>query len=139
MNLQTNKKGVIVLGGHGKLSRCQDHFRGLKNIFLIEPLKYDQIVSLMYESCCILTDSGGIQEEAPSLGKPVLVMRNVTECPEGINANVVRLVGTNTNKIIENVSRLFLDNEYKNFTKIKNLYGNGQASSRIVKHLLEYF
>ncbi|MCX5817744.1 MAG: UDP-N-acetylglucosamine 2-epimerase (non-hydrolyzing) [Proteobacteria bacterium] len=111
--------------------------KGIDNVFLIEPLEYEPFIFLMNESHLILTDSGGIQEEAPSLGKPVLVMRNTTERPEGIKAGVVRLVGTEKEDIIRNTMEL-LDNQilYKKMSQSANPYGDGRASERIVDILL---
>ena len=88
----------------------------------------------------LLTDSGGIQEEAPSLGKPVLVMRDTTERPEAISAGTVRLVGTDVERIVEEVSLLLTDSEkYQRMSKAHNPYGDGQACSRIVDFLGDYF
>jgi UDP-N-acetylglucosamine 2-epimerase (non-hydrolysing) len=107
------------------------------NIILTSPLDYLQIVHLMQQSDLILTDSGGIQEEAPALGKPVLVLREVTERPEAIEAGTVRLVGTNRTKIFSETVKL-LDNaeEYKKMTQAVNPYGDGHAAQRIVGALL---
>lgn len=107
------------------------------NIILMNPIPYKTFVALMMASYIILTDSGGVQEEAPSLGKPVLIMREVTERPEGIKAGNTFLVGTNTNLIIEKVSSL-LDNQeyYSKMAKAINSYGDGNASKRIVNELL---
>jgi len=106
--------------------------RGIKNIYLIEPLEYEQFVFLMNNSYLILTDSGGIQEEAPSLGKPVLVMRNTTERPEGIEAGAVKLVGTDQNNIVRGAVDLLEDSAlYERMTKSINPYGDGRASERI--------
>jgi UDP-N-acetylglucosamine 2-epimerase (non-hydrolysing) len=104
----------------------------LDNVFLIEPQQYLPFVYLMNKSEIILTDSGGIQEEAPSLGKPVLVMRNTTERPEAVDAGTVKLVGTDVNKITSEVQTL-LDNEsaYKNMSRAHNPYGDGKACQRI--------
>lgn len=108
----------------------------LGNMFFIEPLEYISFVYLMEKSTLVLTDSGGIQEEAPGLGKPVLVMRDTTERPEAVTAGTVKLVGTDYNKIIEEVSAL-LDNDvhYKKMSMAINPYGDGQACSRIVTFL----
>ena len=104
------------------------------NIFFIEPLEYLSFVYLMDKSTLILTDSGGIQEEAPGLGKPVLVMRETTERPEALEAGTVKLVGTDYNKIISEVSTLLDDKDYYNkMSKAVNPYGDGNASIRIVK------
>jgi len=109
---------------------------GYKNIFFIEPLEYLSFVYLMEKSSIVLTDSGGIQEEAPGLGKPVLVMRDTTERPEALDAGTVKLVGTNYNMIIDNVS-ILLDNEkmYESMSKAVNPYGDGLSSKRIVNQL----
>lgn len=112
---------------------------GKENIQLIEPLEYLPFVYLMSKSYIVLTDSGGIQEEAPSLGKPVLVMRDTTERPEAVHAGTVKLVGTSTSSIIENVSKLIDDpNEYHEMSLAHNPYGDGEASKRIARSLVEY-
>lgn len=110
----------------------------LNNIFFIEPLEYLSFVYLMEKSTIVLTDSGGIQEEAPGLGKPVLVMRDTTERPEALEAGTVKLVGTNYDKIVSEVSAL-LDNKehYEAMSKAVNPYGDGLACSRIVEALKE--
>jgi UDP-N-acetylglucosamine 2-epimerase (non-hydrolysing) len=103
------------------------------NVFFIEPLEYLPFVYLMSKSYLVLTDSGGIQEEAPGIGKPVLVMRNTTERPEGVDAGTVILVGTNKSKIIKEVSNLIESNEkYLKMSQASNPYGDGNASKRIV-------
>ena len=104
-----------------------------KNIYLINPLSYENFIYLMSKSYFIITDSGGVQEEAPSLGKPVLVLRNTTERPEAVEAGTVKLVGTNFEAIV-NESQKFLDDEkeYKKMSKAHNPYGDGSASKRIV-------
>jgi len=110
--------------------------RGIDNIILIDPQDYLPFVYLMDKAYLILTDSGGIQEEAPSLGKPVLVMRESTERPEAISAGTVRLVGTDTAKIVKEVSRLLSDeNEYHSMSRAHNPYGDGQACRRILDAL----
>lgn len=108
----------------------------LGNMFFIEPLEYLSFVYLMEKSTIVLTDSGGIQEEAPGLGKPVLVMRDTTERPEALDAGTVKLVGTDYNKIVTEVS-LLLDNQeyYDNMSKAVNPYGDGLACDRIVDTL----
>lgn len=107
-----------------------------KNVHLIDPLNYSQMVWLMSKSYIVLTDSGGIQEEAPSLGKPVLVMRDVTERLESIEAGTAKMVGTNKKKIIDECMRLLTDKqEYKKMSKKRNPYGDGRASRRIIKIL----
>ena len=107
------------------------------NIHLIEPQEYLSFIYLMNRSHIILTDSGGIQEEAPSLGKPVLVMRNTTERPEAVAAGTVKLVGTNVDKIVSSVSELIEnDDTYKTMSKAHNPYGDGLACKRIIDGLL---
>ena len=105
----------------------------LHNVHLIEPLDYEPFVYLLKHSYLVLTDSGGIQEEAPSLGKPVLVMREVTERPEAVDAGTVRLVGANRERIVSNVSEL-IENEvsYKKMSRAHNPYGDGKACARII-------
>jgi UDP-N-acetylglucosamine 2-epimerase (non-hydrolysing) len=110
----------------------------LGNMFFIEPLEYLSFVYLMEKSNIVLTDSGGIQEEAPGLGKPVLVMRDTTERPEALEAGTVKLVGTNYDKIVNEVSAL-IDNEeyYLAMSKAVNPYGDGLACERIVEKFAE--
>ncbi len=108
----------------------------LGNMFFIEPLQYLEFVYLMEKSTIVLTDSGGIQEEAPGLGKPVLVMRDTTERPEALEAGTVKLVGTNYDKIVTEVSMLLENKEYYDtMSKAVNPYGDGLACGRIVKWL----
>lgn len=110
-----------------------DSLQGLGNMFFIEPLEYLSFVLLMERSCLVLTDSGGIQEEAPGLGKPVLVMRDTTERPEAVEAGTVRLVGTDYGRITSEVSTLLNDSTaYNSMSKAVNPYGDGQACPRIV-------
>ena len=114
-----------------------ENLSGLKNMFFIEPLEYLSVVYLMEKSSIVLPDSGGIQEEAPGLGKPVLVMRNTTERPEALNAGTVKLVGTDYNKIVNEVSSLIDDKAaYEKMSKAVNPYGDGLACGRIVNALL---
>ena len=109
------------------------------NIKLINPLQYPEFIYLMSKSYLILTDSGGIQEEAPSLGKPVLVMRDTTERPEAVNAGTVILVGADKNNIIKEVQNLLLDNKaYDIMSKCHNPYGDGQASKKILKEVKNF-
>lgn len=109
---------------------------GLGNMFFIEPLEYLSFVYLMEKSNIVLTDSGGIQEEAPGLGKPVLVMRDTTERPEALSAGTVKLVGTDYNKIVNEVSSLLDDEKrYDEMSKAINPYGDGLACERIVSTL----
>jgi UDP-N-acetylglucosamine 2-epimerase (non-hydrolysing) len=110
------------------------------NVHLIEPQDYLPFVYLMSRSYLVLTDSGGIQEEAPSLGKPVLVMRDTTERPEAVAAGTVKLVGTDTTKIVEEVSRLMTDQQYyDSMSFAHNPYGDGAACGRIVDAIKKYF
>lgn len=110
-----------------------DSLQGLGNMFFIEPLEYLSFVFLMERSYLVLTDSGGIQEEAPGLGKPVLVMRDTTERPEAVEAGTVRLVGTDYGRITSEVSTLLNDSTaYDSMSKAVNPYGDGQACPRIV-------
>ena len=113
-----------------------ENLSNLGNMFFIEPLEYLSFVYLMEKSTIVLTDSGGIQEEAPGLGKPVLVMRDTTERPEALEAGTVKLVGTDYNKIVNEVSSL-LDDEviYEKMSKAVNPYGDGLACKRIVKKI----
>ena len=109
------------------------------NFFFIEPLQYLEFVYLMEKSTIVLTDSGGIQEEAPGLGKPVLVMRDTTERPEALESGTVHLVGTDYDKIINEVSTLLEDDTaYEKMSKAVNPYGDGKACSRIVSYLKEH-
>ena len=113
-----------------------ENLTGLGNMFFIEPLEYLSFVYLMEKSSIVLTDSGGIQEEAPGLGKPVLVMRDTTERPEALDAGTVKLVGTDYDKIVNEVSRLLDDPEaYEKMSKAVNPYGDGKACGRIVGRL----
>lgn len=113
-----------------------ENLSGLDNMFFIEPLEYLSFVYLMEKATIVLTDSGGIQEEAPGLGKPVLIMRDTTERPEALEAGTVKLVGTNYEKIVSEVSAL-LDNQdyYDKMSKAVNPYGDGLACKRIVEIL----
>ncbi|MEP4601493.1 UDP-N-acetylglucosamine 2-epimerase (non-hydrolyzing) [Saccharospirillum sp.] len=109
---------------------------GVANVHLIEPLDYLPFVNLMDQSHIILTDSGGIQEEAPSLGKPVLVMRTTTERPEAVAAGTVKLVGTDVNAITTEINRLMSDSTiYQAMSRAHNPYGDGQACARIMQVL----
>ena len=110
----------------------------LSNVYLIDPLEYEKFVYLMSKSFFIITDSGGIQEEAPSLGKPVLVTRDMTERPEALQSGAVKLVGTNKNIIIKEAQNLILQkDEFEKMSKANNPYGDGKASERIVEFLKE--
>jgi len=110
----------------------------ISNVYLIKPLEYEKFIYLMDKSYFIITDSGGIQEEAPSLGKPVLVTRDTTERPEAIQSGTVKLVGTNKEKI-KNIVQELIDNsfEYEGMSKSYNPYGDGKACERIINFLKE--
>lgn len=126
MHLNPNvRKPIYEVFGEG--------LSNLGNMFFIEPLEYLSFVYLMEKSTIVLTDSGGIQEEAPGLGKPVLVMRDTTERPEALEAGTVKLVGTDYDKIVNEVSILLDDKvRYKEMSKAVNPYGDGEACGRIV-------
>lgn len=110
---------------------------GIDTVKLIEPLAYPAFVWLMNQSYLIITDSGGVQEEAPSLGKPVLVMRDSTERPEAVEAGTVILVGTDKNKIIKECSDLLVNiKKYRKMSALHNPYGDGKACKRIVEHII---
>ena len=113
---------------------------GIQNVHLIEPLQYEQFIYMMDRSYFIITDSGGVQEEAPSLGKPVLVMRDTTERPEAVESGTVKLVGTDTNLIIKEAQKLIDDKEeYEKMSKSHNPYGDGRACEKIVDFLVMSF
>ncbi|HDV2709890.1 TPA: UDP-N-acetylglucosamine 2-epimerase (non-hydrolyzing), partial [Escherichia coli] len=118
----------------------KDILSGISNIYLIEPLEYLQFVYLMDKAYIIVTDSGGIQEEAPSLGKPVLVTRNTTERPEAVAAGTVRLVGTDKNKIFNELDLLLTDKgAYEKMSTASNPYGDGQTSKRIIDIMADWY
>jgi UDP-N-acetylglucosamine 2-epimerase (non-hydrolysing) len=107
-------------------------------VTLLPPLDYRAFVRLMKASRLILTDSGGLQEEAPSLGKPVLVLRNVTERPEAVAAGTVKVVGTSWRRVVRETRRLLEDpRAYRRMARMSNPYGDGTASRRIVAELLK--
>lgn len=132
MHLNPNvRKPIEQVFGH---DNC-----GLENMFFIEPLEYLSFVRLMSQAHIVLTDSGGIQEEAPGLGKPVLVMRDTTERPEALCAGTVKLVGTDYARIVSETSRLLDDADaYKEMSHAVNPYGDGYASERIVQNLIRF-
>ncbi|MBI1761761.1 MAG: UDP-N-acetylglucosamine 2-epimerase (non-hydrolyzing) [Acidobacteria bacterium] len=112
------------------------HLRGVANITLLPPLDYLPLVQLLKRSHLVLTDSGGLQEEAPGLGKPVLVLRDATERPEGVEAGTVKLVGTDIERIVNETTRLLTEPDaYERMARAVNPYGDGQASARIVASL----
>ena len=115
-----------MLGGHPRA-------------FLTEPLDYDQLVAAMRGCSLVLTDSGGLQEEAPALGKPVLVLRQTTERPEAVAAGTARLIGTDTDAIVAAASLLLEDQSaYNDMARAHNPFGDGQASGRIVQAVREH-
>ncbi len=119
------------------LKPVQEILANIKNVHLIQPLNYPDFVYAMKQSYLIVTDSGGVQEEAPSLGKPVLVMRDTTERPEAVEAGTVLMVGANLEKITEGIENLLMNNDvYLRMTRAHNPYGDGKAVSRIVDNLL---
>jgi UDP-N-acetylglucosamine 2-epimerase (non-hydrolysing) len=131
LNPNVRRPVMKILGGAAKKHG---------NVHLIEPLPYLPFVQLIDEATLILTDSGGIQEEAPSLGKPVLVMRETTERPEGIEAGTVKLVGTSERAIVEEVERLLTDpGAYRAMATAHNPYGDGHAAERIVAACGDFF
>lgn len=112
--------------------------KGVQGITLLPPLDYLPLVHLMKRATLILTDSGGLQEEAPTFGIPVLVLRETTERPEGVEAGTLRLVGTETSRIVQEAARLLDDeSEYAKMAKASNPYGDGHAAERIVEALLQ--
>lgn len=116
-----------------------DLLSDIRNVFLISPLDYQEFVYLMEHAYIILTDSGGIQEEAPSMGKPLLIMRDTTERPEVITERAGILVGTEFNKIVTSVSILLDSKEtYNKYAKVRNIYGDGFASKRIVEKIMNF-
>jgi UDP-N-acetylglucosamine 2-epimerase (non-hydrolysing) len=125
VHLNPNVRGVVF-----------NHLGGIRNVTLLDPLEYLPLVQLMKASHLTLTDSGGLQEEAPGLGKPVLVLRDVTERPEGVEAGTVKLVGTNRRRIVEATAALLEDQaEYERMSRAVNPYGDGRASEKIVEKL----
>ena len=112
---------------------------GTHNVHLIEPLQYLPFVAMMSRATVILSDSGGVQEEAPSLGKPVLVMRDTTERPEAVTAGTVKLVGTNQRTIVEETATLLTDKAaYDAMAHAMNPYGDGKATGRILAACAEF-
>ena len=110
---------------------------GLAKVHLIDPLDYEPFANLMHRAYLILTDSGGVQEEAPALGKPVLVLRDTTERPEAVAAGTVKLIGTNEQVVYQEAKKLLEDKaEYNSMSEACNPYGDGKASQRIVQAIL---
>ncbi|MDF2569016.1 MAG: mnaA [Sporomusa sp.] len=115
----------------------QDELGGLERVHLIDPLDYQPFANLIARSYLVLTDSGGIQEEAPALGKPVLVLRDTTERPEAVTSGTVKLIGTDRERVYAETEKLIIDDvEYQHMANAVNPYGDGQASRRIVKAIL---
>jgi UDP-N-acetylglucosamine 2-epimerase (non-hydrolysing) len=113
---------------------------GLKNFLLLEPINYPDMAALMQRARFVITDSGGIQEEAPSLGKPVLVLRNVTERPEAVKAGTVKLVGSDEKMIITWINHLLIDSKvYREMSRAHNPYGDGKAATRIAEAIRHHF
>ncbi|MBN1365259.1 MAG: UDP-N-acetylglucosamine 2-epimerase, partial [Syntrophaceae bacterium] len=118
---------------------AQKNLAGQDRVYLTTPLDYLAFINLMKKSYIILTDSGGLQEEAPTMGKPLLVMRDVTERPEGLKAGVSKLIGTERGKIVKEVSILLDEKDaYQAMTACKNPYGDGRAAQRIVRSLTRW-
>lgn len=116
------------------------HLGSLNNVFLVEPLNYLEFVFVMSQATLILTDSGGVQEEAPALGKPVLLMRDHTERPEAIEANAMRIVGKDPETIFQGVHDLLNnDEQYKSLAQVRDLFGDGQSSQRIIQSIRQFF
>jgi len=141
--VEGNEQVEVVFPVH-KNPRVREHaysvLAGLERVHLIEPLDYEPFINLMDRSYMVLTDSGGMQEEAPALGKPVLVLRDTTERPEAVEAGTVKLVGTDKKQIIAAAMELLTDKrEYDKMANAVNPYGDGRASERIVQALLYYF
>lgn len=119
------------------LKIVHDQLKGIENVLLIEPLNYPNFIWLMNESKIIVTDSGGVQEEAPSLGKPVIVIRDETERPEAVEAGTVKLVGSNADLLINEVQHLIDDEEdYLKMSNAHNPYGDGKAVERIIEYIM---
>ena len=130
-------RGAVCMTPRGM---ADEMFGGNDHVRVIEPLEVTDFHNLIKKSYLVLTDSGGIQEEGPSLGKPVLVVRETTERPEGVEAGTLKLVGTSTDNIVKQVSRLLDDKaEYERMSKAENPYGDGHASERIVDAIIRYF
>ena len=113
---------------------------GLAKVHLIDPLDYEPFANLMHRAHLILTDSGGVQEEAPALGKPVLVLRDTTERPAAVDAGTVQLIGTARERVYEEAKKLLTDKaEYSRMAKSVNPYGDGKAAARIIQAILYHY
>ena len=118
----------------------QEELGGVERVHLIDPLDYEPFANLMHRSAIILTDSGGVQEEAPALGKPVLVLRDTTERPEAVAAGTVKLIGTDRERVYSEAKRLLTDaGEYNRMAEAVNPYGDGKAAERIVQAILYHY
>ena len=141
--LATHEDTMVVFPVHKNpavRSVVNEELAGLDRVILTEPLDYEPFANLMNHAYLILTDSGGIQEEAPSLGKPVLVVRNTTERPEAVTAGTVKLVGTDYAKVHDEMTKLLDDKEYyRCMAEAVNPYGDGLASQRIVQKIRQIF
>ena len=141
--LETHEDTMVVFPVHKNpavRSVVNEELAGLDRVILTEPLDYEPFANLMNHAYLILTDSGGIQEEAPSLGKPVLVVRNTTERPEAVTAGTVKLVGTDYAKVHDEMTKLLDDKEYyRSMAEAVNPYGDGLASQRIVQKIRQIF
>lgn len=141
--LATHEDTMVVFPVHKNpavRSVVNEELAGLDRVILTEPLDYEPFANLMNHAYLILTDSGGIQEEAPSLGKPVLVVRNTTERPEAVTAGTVKLVGTDYAKVHDEMTKLLDDeNYYRSMAEAVNPYGDGLASQRIVQKIRQIF
>ena len=117
-----------------------EEFGGLAKVHLIDPLDYEPFANLMHRAYLILTDSGGVQEEAPALGKPVLVLRDTTERPEAVDAGTVKLIGTDRERVYEEAKKLLTDKaEYSRMAESVNPYGDGKAAARIIQAILYHY
>jgi UDP-N-acetylglucosamine 2-epimerase (non-hydrolysing) len=132
---------IIPLHKNPEIRKTVNHIlKDRRDILLLDTLDYGDMINLMSKVYIILTDSGGIQEEAPSLGKPIFVLRDETERPEAVEAGVVKLIGTNKERIVSEVNIILTDKDkYMEMTKHINPYGDGKASKRIIKKILCYF
>ena len=141
--LKTHEDTMVVFPVHKNpavRSVVNEELAGLDRVILTEPLDYEPFANLMNHAYLILTDSGGIQEEAPSLGKPVLVVRNTTERPEAVTAGTVKLVGTDYAKVYDEMNKLLDDKKYyRSMAEAVNPYGDGLASQRIVQKIRQIF
>lgn len=141
--VKRNKDVEIIFPVHlnPQVRQCAfKYFDKVSQVHLVDPLNMVEFHNITSRSYMILTDSGGVQEEAPSLGKPVLVLRKETERPEGVEAGTLKIVGTNTQNVIQEIENLLFDEkEYQKMSEAENPYGDGKASQRIIKIIETYF